>query len=80
MYATREGETVADAEYVNIWMRPERPARGPKPAYSRAQITEAGVGIAAPDGGGAAPPRRLAAELGAGALSRNRDVPSRHRT
>ena len=31
---------MTDAEYVSIWMRPERPARGPKPAYSRAQITE----------------------------------------
>ena len=37
---------MTDAEYESIWMRPERPARGPKPAYSRAQITEAAIRIA----------------------------------
>ncbi|MER5324639.1 TetR/AcrR family transcriptional regulator [Streptosporangium roseum] len=77
MYATVEGETVADAEYVNIWMRPERPARGPKPAYSRAQITEAAVRIADAEGLEAATMRRIAAEIGAGAMSLYRYVPSR---
>jgi AcrR family transcriptional regulator len=68
---------VTDAEYVNIWMRPERPARGPKPAYSRAQITEAAVRIADTEGLEAATMRRIAAEIGAGAMSLYRYVPSR---
>ncbi|MFE5123429.1 TetR/AcrR family transcriptional regulator [Streptomyces sp. NPDC056669] len=68
---------MADAEYVNIWMRPERPARGPKPAYSRTQITEAAVRIADVEGLEAATMRRIAAEIGAGAMSLYRYVPSR---
>jgi AcrR family transcriptional regulator len=68
---------VTDAEYVNIWMRPERPARGPKPAYSRAQITDAAVRIADAEGLEAATMRRIAAEIGAGAMSLYRYVPSR---
>jgi AcrR family transcriptional regulator len=68
---------VTDAEYVSIWMRPERPARGPKPAYSRAQITEAGCRIADAEGLEAATMRRIAAEIGAGAMSLYRYVPSR---
>ncbi|MEU4546797.1 TetR/AcrR family transcriptional regulator [Nonomuraea dietziae] len=68
---------MTDAEYVNIWMRSERPARGPKPAYSRAQITEAAVRIADAEGLEAATMRRIAAEIGAGAMSLYRYVPSR---
>lgn len=68
---------MTDAEYVNIWMRPERPARGPKPVYSRAQITEAAVRIADAEGLEAATMRRIAAEIGAGAMSLYRYVPSR---
>jgi AcrR family transcriptional regulator len=68
---------VTDAEYVNIWMRPERPAYGPKPAYSRAQITEAAIRIADAEGLEAATMRRIAAEIGAGAMSLYRYVPSR---
>ncbi|MFD8702840.1 TetR/AcrR family transcriptional regulator [Kitasatospora sp. NPDC059648] len=68
---------MTDAEYVNIWMRPERPARGPKPAYSRAQIAEAAVRIADAEGLEAATMRRIAAEIGAGAMSLYRYVPSR---
>jgi AcrR family transcriptional regulator/predicted nucleic acid-binding Zn ribbon protein len=66
-----------DAEYVNIWMRPERPAYGPKPAYSRAQITETAIQIADTEGLEAATMRRIAAEIGAGAMSLYRYVPSR---
>ncbi|MEU8206211.1 TetR/AcrR family transcriptional regulator [Streptosporangium sp. NPDC049046] len=66
-----------DAEYVSIWMRPERPARGPKPVYSRAQITEAAIRIADAEGLEAATMRRIAAEIGAGAMSLYRYVPSR---
>ncbi|MGW2156865.1 TetR/AcrR family transcriptional regulator [Nonomuraea sp. NPDC001699] len=68
---------MTDAEYVNIWMRPERPARGPKPAYSRAQITEAAVRIADTEGLEAATMRRIAAEIGTGAMSLYRYVPNR---
>jgi AcrR family transcriptional regulator len=66
-----------DSEYVNIWMRPERPARGPRPAYSRAQITRAAVRIADAEGLDAASMRRIAAEIGTGAMSLYRYVPSR---
>jgi AcrR family transcriptional regulator len=66
-----------DSEYVNIWMRPERPARGPRPAYSRAQITETAVRIADAEGLAAASMRRIAAEIGTGAMSLYRYVPSR---
>ncbi|WP_433696852.1 TetR/AcrR family transcriptional regulator [Nocardiopsis sp. CA-288880] len=68
---------MTDAEYVNIWMRPERAARGPRPAYSRAQITEAAIRIADAEGLEAATMRRIAAEIGAGAMSLYRYVPSR---
>ncbi|MFI6505484.1 TetR/AcrR family transcriptional regulator [Nonomuraea typhae] len=68
---------MTDAEYVNIWMRPERQARGPRPAYSRAQITEAAIRIADTEGLEAATMRRIAAEIGAGAMSLYRYVPSR---
>ncbi|MBO2454648.1 TetR/AcrR family transcriptional regulator [Actinomadura barringtoniae] len=66
-----------DTEYVNIWMRPERPARGPRPAYSRDQITEAAVRIADAEGIEAASMRKIAADIGAGAMSLYRYVPSR---
>jgi AcrR family transcriptional regulator len=68
---------VADAEYVNIWMRPERAAYGPTPVYSRAQITEAAIRIADAEGLEATTMRRVAAEIGAGAMSLYRYVPSR---
>ncbi|QFY13354.1 TetR family transcriptional regulator [Nonomuraea phyllanthi] len=68
---------MTDAEYVNIWMRPERPARGPRPAYSRAQITASAIRIADAEGLEAATMRRIAAEIGAGAMSLYRYVPSR---
>jgi len=60
-----------------IWLRPERPARGPRPAYSRAQITAAAIRIADAEGLEAASMRRVAAEIGAGAMSLYRYVPSR---
>jgi AcrR family transcriptional regulator len=68
---------VADTDHVNIWMLPERPPRGPRPAYSRAQITEAAVRIADAEGLDAASMRRIAAEIGTGAMSLYRYVPSR---
>ncbi|MCX5536156.1 TetR/AcrR family transcriptional regulator [Streptomyces sp. NBC_00006] len=68
---------MTDAEYVNIWMRPERSAYGPTPVHSRAKITEAAVRIADAEGLEAATMRRIAAEIGAGAMSLYRYVPSR---
>jgi AcrR family transcriptional regulator len=60
-----------------IWLRPERPARGPRPAYSRAQITEAAIRVADAEGLEAASMRRVAAEIGAGTMSLYRYVPRR---
>ncbi|XVQ14166.1 TetR/AcrR family transcriptional regulator [Spirillospora sp. CA-255316] len=68
---------MTDADYVNIWMRPERPPYGRKPAYSREQITAAAIRIADAEGLEAATMRRIAAEIGAGAMSLYRYVPSR---
>jgi len=67
-------------EHMSIWMRPERPQRstpGPRPAYSRARITETAVAIADAEGLDAASMRRIAAELGTGAMSLYRYVPRR---
>ncbi|MGP4028154.1 TetR/AcrR family transcriptional regulator [Actinomadura sp. 3N407] len=68
---------MSGGEHVSIWSIPERQGRGPRPAYSRAQITEAAVRIADADGLEAASMRRIAAELGTGAMSLYRYVPSR---
>ncbi|MFD0690169.1 TetR/AcrR family transcriptional regulator [Actinomadura fibrosa] len=66
-----------DGGHAAIWLVPERQGRGPRPAYSRAQITEAAIRIADADGIEAASMRRIAAELGTGAMSLYRYVPSR---
>lgn len=68
---------MTDPKYVNIWMRPERPAYGPKPAYGRTQIIESAIRISDAEGLEAATMRRIAAEIGAGAMSLYRYVPSR---
>ncbi|MFH8612377.1 TetR/AcrR family transcriptional regulator C-terminal domain-containing protein [Streptomyces sp. NPDC018029] len=58
-----------------IWARPERAGRGPKPAYSRADIARAAVRIADADGIAAVSMRRVAAELGCGTMSLYNYVP-----
>jgi AcrR family transcriptional regulator len=63
--------------HVSIWSIPERQGRGPRPAYSRTQITEAAIRIADAEGLEAASMRRIAADLGTGAMSLYRYVPSR---
>ncbi|WP_242614679.1 TetR/AcrR family transcriptional regulator [Actinomadura roseirufa] len=68
---------MSDGGGPGIWAVPERQGRGPRPAYSRAQITEAAVRIADAEGLDAASMRRIAAELGTGAMSLYRYVPSR---
>jgi AcrR family transcriptional regulator len=60
-----------------IWMRSERPARGPAPAYSRAQITALALKIADAEGLEALSMRRVAKELGAGTMSLYRYVPGK---
>ncbi|MFE6943741.1 TetR/AcrR family transcriptional regulator [Streptomyces chartreusis] len=58
-----------------IWARPERTGRGPRPAFTRADIAAAAVRIA--DGGGldAVSMRHVAAELGCGTMSLYNYVP-----
>lgn len=71
---------MADEEPTSIWMRPERQDRsgpGRRPGYSRAQITRTAVQIADAEGVEAATMRRIASELGTGAMSLYRYVPRR---
>ncbi|MBE3015124.1 TetR/AcrR family transcriptional regulator [Microbispora sp. NEAU-D428] len=58
----------------NLWMRPERPARGPRPSFSRAALAQAAIRIADAEGLEAISMRRLAADLGAGTMSLYRYV------
>ncbi|WP_432923983.1 TetR/AcrR family transcriptional regulator [Microbispora sp. CA-135349] len=58
----------------NLWMRPERPARGPRPSFSRAALAQVAIGIADAEGLEAISMRRLAADLGAGTMSLYRYV------
>ncbi|MCM1974219.1 MULTISPECIES: TetR/AcrR family transcriptional regulator [Streptomyces] len=58
-----------------IWARPERTGRGPRPAYSRADIAAAAVRIADADGMDAVSMRRVAAEIGCGTMSLYNYVP-----
>ncbi|MEV1003925.1 TetR/AcrR family transcriptional regulator C-terminal domain-containing protein [Nonomuraea sp. NPDC050202] len=71
---------MADEEPTSIWMLPERQERsgpGRRPGYSREQITRAAVLIADAEGVEAATMRRIAGELGTGAMSLYRYVPRR---
>ncbi|MGW2641493.1 TetR/AcrR family transcriptional regulator [Streptomyces sp. NPDC001348] len=58
-----------------IWARPERAGRGPRPAYSRADIAAAAVRIADDRGLDAVSMRHVAAELGCGTMSLYNYVP-----
>jgi AcrR family transcriptional regulator len=58
-----------------IWARPERTGRGPKPAFTRADIAAAAVRIADAEGLDAVSMRRVAAELGCGTMSLYNYVP-----
>ncbi|MFJ6572879.1 TetR/AcrR family transcriptional regulator [Streptomyces sp. NPDC091292] len=58
-----------------IWARAERTGRGPRPAYSRADIAAAAVRIADEGGIDAVSMRRVAAELGCGTMSLYNYVP-----
>ncbi|MBC2903335.1 TetR/AcrR family transcriptional regulator [Streptomyces sp. PSKA01] len=58
-----------------IWARPERTGRGPRPAYSRADIAAAAVRIADAEGLDSVSMRRVAAEVGCGTMSLYNYVP-----
>ncbi|WP_340381827.1 TetR/AcrR family transcriptional regulator [Streptomyces sp. SS7] len=58
-----------------IWARPERTGRGPRPAYSRADIAAAAVRIADEGGLDTVSMRHVAAALGCGTMSLYNYVP-----
>jgi AcrR family transcriptional regulator len=60
-----------------VWMLPDRPGRGPRPAHSREQITVAAIKIADAEGLDAVTMRRLAAEIGCGTMTLYRYVPTK---
>lgn len=60
-----------------LWGSGERPSRGPKPGLSLERIVDAGVRIADAEGIDALSMRRVAAELGVGAMSLYRYVPGK---
>ncbi|MFI6336940.1 TetR/AcrR family transcriptional regulator [Streptomyces sp. NPDC050535] len=60
-----------------IWMRPEKPARGPAPTYSRGQIAAVAVEIADSEGIDGVSMRRIAKELGTGAMTLYRYLPAK---
>lgn len=61
---------------INVWLRPERSAVGPKPEHSRAGIAAAAISIADQEGLAAVSIRRVAASIGSGAASLYRYVRS----
>ncbi|MFE7835217.1 TetR/AcrR family transcriptional regulator [Streptomyces sp. NPDC057474] len=63
------------AEPEVIWARPERTGRGPRPAFSRADIAAAAVRLADAGGLDAVSMRHVAAELGCGTMSLYNYVP-----
>jgi AcrR family transcriptional regulator len=58
-----------------IWARPERTGRGPRPAFTRADIAAAAVRIADAQGLDGVSMRHVAAELGCGTMSLYNYVP-----
>jgi AcrR family transcriptional regulator len=60
-----------------IWMLPDQPARGPKPAHSREQIAAAAIAIADAEGLDAVTMRRVAADVGCGTMTLYRYVPTK---
>lgn len=60
-----------------IWMRPEKSAHGPAPAHSRDRIAAVAIGIADAEGIDAVSMRRIAKELGTGAMTLYRYLPAK---
>ncbi|MBQ0863550.1 TetR/AcrR family transcriptional regulator C-terminal domain-containing protein [Streptomyces sp. RK75] len=52
-----------------LWLTPDRPRKGRRPAFSREAITAAAVALADAEGLDAVTMRRVAAEVGAGVMS-----------
>jgi AcrR family transcriptional regulator len=67
---------VAEQETI-IWMRPEKSAHGPAPAHSRDKIAAVAIGIADSEGIDAVSMRRIAKELGTGAMTLYRYLPTK---
>ncbi|MEV6178001.1 TetR/AcrR family transcriptional regulator [Streptomyces sp. NPDC052016] len=60
-----------------LWDTGRRPSRGPKPGLTLERIVETAVGVADRDGLDAVSMRRIATELGTGAMSLYRYVPGK---
>ncbi|WLQ41611.1 TetR/AcrR family transcriptional regulator C-terminal domain-containing protein [Streptomyces laculatispora] len=64
-----EGPGAAGVDPRELWLSPDRPRRGRRPAFSREAITAAAVALADAEGIDAVTMRRVAAEVGAGVMS-----------
>jgi AcrR family transcriptional regulator len=71
-----DGTSAAPAPEL-IWLRPERSARGPAPAHSRAEIAAAAIALADAEGLAGVSMRKIAASLGAGTMSLYNYVPKK---
>jgi AcrR family transcriptional regulator len=60
-----------------IWMQPEKPTRGPTPTHSRQEIAAVAIRIADAEGLEAASVRTIARNLGAGAMTLYRYLPTK---
>ncbi|MFG1607877.1 TetR/AcrR family transcriptional regulator [Actinoplanes sp. NPDC049265] len=60
-----------------VWMRPEKPTRGPAPSHSRGEIARTAITIADAEGLEAASMRTIARKLGAGAMTLYRYLPTK---
>ncbi|MFJ6940527.1 TetR/AcrR family transcriptional regulator [Streptomyces sp. NPDC101132] len=63
------GAGAAGVDPRQLWLSPEQPRRGRRPAYSREAITAAAVGLADAEGLEAVSMRKVAAQVGAGVMS-----------
>jgi AcrR family transcriptional regulator len=73
----RENPSGLPASHEAAWGMRERPSKGPRPGLSLERIVAAGLRVAATDGLAAVSMGRVAAELGAGAMSLYRYVASK---
>ncbi|MFJ4770601.1 TetR/AcrR family transcriptional regulator C-terminal domain-containing protein [Streptomyces uncialis] len=64
-----DGDGASGVDPQQLWLSPARPGRGRRPAFSRTAITAAAVALADAEGLDAVTIRRVAAEVGAGAMS-----------
>lgn len=76
MIRTRMLVAVSDPKPI-IWMRPEKPTRGPVPTHSRREIATVAIKIADAEGLEAASVRNIARNLGAGVMTLYRYLPAK---